>query len=389
MRYLVAFDKFKDCMSAERACEVAKTAILRASPSAEVETAPLTDGGEGFCRILTRAVGGRFETVSVTGPCGEARDASVGFVNIGSLPEQVRGTLELDTQSGELAVVEMAEASGLWCVPNDRRDPWKATSRGTGEMIAYAAKRGAKGILLGIGGSATCDLGLGALEALGLGCVAGSVSVHGIVPERWSALTDFRGEIMPLPPIYVACDVANPLLGAAGAAAVFGPQKGLMLSDVAHMDGEMERVGRILLHHFRSDENQLLAPSGGAAGGLGFGLRAALGVPFISGIELVWQWLDMKRRVVLADVVMTGEGRFDSSSLSGKGPGEIIRRAAISGKRAVLFAGSVDRAAIPLFDTRMGASVELCAITPECMSLADALKQGELLLADSVKSFFV
>jgi glycerate 2-kinase len=386
MRYLVAFDKFKDCMSAERACEVALRAILRVRPSAEVDAVLLTDGGEGFCGILTGAAGGRIESVEVTGPRGERREASVGFVNTEKLNADVLQMLGAE-KAGEIAVIETAQASGLWCVPEAMRDPWTATSRGTGEMIAYAARHGAKAIVIGIGGSATCDLGLGALEALGLGCVLRGKAERGILPQQWDALSGFDGGIAPLPPIVVACDVANPLTGPDGSAAVFGPQKGLKAADVAKMDAGMERVGRMLLTHFDCDESQLAAPSGGAAGGMGFGLRAACGARFVPGFDLVGRWLDLERKIGAADVVLTGEGRFDSSSLSGKGPAGIARRALDAGKRVVVMAGSVESAAARKLSAN-GGNVACVGIAPEGMPLAEALKSGETLLAEAVAGWF-
>jgi glycerate kinase len=387
MRYLAAFDKFKDCMGAAEACEAARAGLLAVQPSAVVETAPLTDGGEGFSTVLTNALGGRIEKVEVTGPLGERRTASVGFASMESLPAAALSALSLAPTSGELAIVEMAEASGLWCVPEALRDPWKTTSRGTGEMLAYAADRGARAILLGIGGSATCDLGLGALEALGLDCVSSEGLMQGIVPELWNAVEGFRGSPRRLPPLFVACDVENPLLGPNGAAAVFGPQKGLKAGDVPRMDAAMERVARRLLAHAGLAEDRLCVRSGGAAGGLGWSLGVILGAPFLSGFDLVWQLLDMEEKVERAEVVLTGEGRFDMSSLSGKGPGAIACRAAAKGRRAAVFAGVVDEA-VSRYVASQGLRLELCAITPEGMEKNAALREGSQLLSRRIESFF-
>lgn len=387
MRYLAAFDKFKDCMSAAEACEAARAGLLAADRTAVVELAPLSDGGEGFCTILTQALGGRLEQVEVTGPLGERRKAFVGFVGIATLPETARLLFSLAGAPGELAIVEMAEASGLWCVPEALRNPWKTTSRGTGEILGYAADRGARAILLGIGGSATCDLGLGALEALGLDCVVTNGSSHGVVPECWPQVDGFRGAPRRLPPLFVACDVENPLLGSSGAAAVFGPQKGLMVADVPRMDAALAQMGRRLLAHMGKSDDQLHLPFGGAAGGLGWSLRVVYDAPFLSGFDLVWRLLDMERKVARADVVLTGEGRFDKSSLSGKGPGEIVCRAAAQGKRAVVFAGMVD-ADVACCTTSHSPDVELCSITPKDMEKEMALRNGPQLLSRSVDAFF-
>ncbi|MFZ9683477.1 MAG: glycerate kinase, partial [Cephaloticoccus sp.] len=171
MRALVAFDKFKDSLTAPAACASAVEALALPHPGGSGAACPLTDGGDGFAAILTHAAGGEIHTARVTGPRGAWVEAAFGLVALKSIPPAARALLHLPPTlpaDATLALIEMATASGLALLAPDERDPWQTTSRGTGELIAYAAKLGAQAVLLGVGGSATNDLGLGALGALGL-----------------------------------------------------------------------------------------------------------------------------------------------------------------------------------------------------------------------------
>jgi glycerate kinase len=384
MRFLLAFDKFKGCMSASEACAVAAKALEKAVPGAEVVLCPVSDGGEGFCEVLAGGGRGRLAEIAVTGPIGERRQASVGFVDADGLDAALLDVLELP-RTGEIAVVEMAAASGLGCVPEARRNPWKATSRGTGEMLAFAAGEGASGIVLGIGGSATCDLGLGALEALGLSAVCSGKSVERFTPECFDSLEGFVGEPMKLPPVRVACDVTNPLCGPNGTAAVYGPQKGLRQADVARMDAGIRRAASLLVAHFHVDPGILATPGFGAAGGIGCGLAIACGARMTPGADLVWRWRGMDKLLRGADVVITGEGAYDATSASGKGPGEIVRRAAALGKKTLVLAGRVD-----LKDVEKSGfgTATFRAITPPGMPQNEALARGGEFLAATIAELF-
>jgi len=228
MHILVAFDKFKGSMSALEACLTAQEAILRTRPTWTVTAAPLSDGGEGFSEILTKAVYGKIERVPVLGPLLEPQKAQIGFADLANLPSAVRTLIKLPGW-GQVALLEMAEASGLMQVPPEKRHPAHTSTFGTGQLIAHAADSGAGAIILGIGGSATVDLGLGALEAIGIELVdeEGNLLRH-TTPAQWPQILRLRGEAWPhIPPIYIACDVHNPLLGPNGAVRMFGGQKGL------------------------------------------------------------------------------------------------------------------------------------------------------------------
>ena len=348
MRVLVAFDKFKDSLTAPQACRAAAAALRRCHPDWQIDLCPLTDGGEGFAALLTAAAGGQIVTLPVAGPRGGLVEAGFGLVPESQLSPAVRRLLPpAASASGRtLAVIEMAAASGLVLLTPERRDPWHASSYGTGQLIRAAAEAGAVAVLLGVGGSATNDLGLGALAALGLEFRrANGGTVRPPVPAAWSNITRLEGEVFPaIPPICIACDVDNPLLGPRGATAVYGPQKGLAPGDLARLEGEAARMAGLLCDHCRRPIVLAETPGVGAAGGLPFGLMVAARAQLVPGFALVGAWLDLDARIAAADLVLTGEGRFDASSLSGKGPGAVAAAAARAGKTAHVFAGVIHEA---------------------------------------------
>jgi glycerate kinase len=350
MRALIAFDKFKDALSAADACRIAANAIAAAAPEAEVLQAPLTDGGEGFAAILSGTAGGTLETVTVNGPRFTPVEAVLGWVDLSTLNPAARALLDLPVE-GRLALVEMAQASGLEQLATSERDPWQTSSYGTGKLMAHAIARGADAILLGIGGSATNDLGLGALEALGIMAYDHTLQpVQQTTPAQWSEIASLGGFVNPeskIPPVRIACDVSNPLLGERGATSVYGPQKGLKTEDVARMERAVRKQALRLLglfgHSASTFEARLAEAGAGAAGGIGFGLRTSLpDARFVPGFDLVMAWLQLNEKIADADLVLTGEGRFDTSSLEGKGPAAVVAAAAAAGKSAWVLAGAID-----------------------------------------------
>ncbi|MEO5959269.1 MAG: glycerate kinase, partial [Opitutaceae bacterium] len=258
------------------------------------------------------------------------------------------------------------------------------TSIGTGELIRLAtAQQEIAAILLGVGGSATSDLGLGALAALGLEFRSAEGGlVHPPIPARWDEIARIAGGIAPgLPPIRIACDVTNPLLGPNGAAAIYGPQKGLRAVDFPRLDASAGRLARLLCRHNAQPDSLRDTPGAGAAGGISFGLVATAGAKLLPGFDLVTAWLDLERRLAAADLVITGEGRFDDSSLSGKGPGAVAARALALGKTAHVFAG-----AVTVSSTR--ANLFTHAITPGGTTLADALRDAPENLRHGIARIF-
>jgi len=383
MRVLLAFDKFKDSLTAPAACSAAAAALREVRPDWTVDACPLADGGEGFATILTDAAGGSHHRITVTGPRGTPVSALFGRVRYGNIPPAARQRLPTANarEGDEIAVVEMAVASGLALLRPEARDPWQATSVGTGELLRAAAA-GTVGVLLGVGGSATHDLGLGALARLGFRFLdTDGRPVDPPVPAAWPRIARVVPPAgNPLPPVAIAGDVTNPVLGPRGAAAVYGPQKGLRAEDHGRLESETSRLAHALAAACGCSPDTLATPGGGAAGAMAFGLLAGLGARIVPGFDLVADWLDLERRLHAADLVITGEGRFDASSLEGKGPGAVARRALELGRPVHLFAGQIASVERP--------GLHLHAITPPGTPRAEALRQAPQNLSASVSRIF-
>jgi glycerate kinase len=385
-RVLLAFDKFKDALTAQQAGEAVAATLREQHPDWTLDLAPLADGGEGFAAILTQAGNGREVTVVATGPRGERGPAGFGLVPVAAIPPRARTQLQLSAEPARgatVAVIEMAAISGLALLSAEHRDPWLTTTFGTGEFMRAAADAGAVAILLGVGGSATSDLGLGALAALGLEFTdAAGRQLSPPIPADWSRIARISGRITTaLPPVYIACDVTNPLLGPRGAAAVYGPQKGLRSADLTRLERESARLADLLCQHCGQPPALKDLPGTGAAGGISFGLMAATGAKLLPGFDLVSAWLDLETKLAVADIVITGEGRFDESSLEGKGPGAVAARALALGKTVHVFAGQVTAAGRP--------GLALHAITPPGTPLPQALREASLNLTATARRVFV
>jgi glycerate kinase len=390
MRVLLAFDKFKDSLSARQACDLAARSLRTQHSDWSLDLCPLADGGEGFAEILTTATAGRMLTRTVAGPRAGTVEAAFGLVPLNKIPTAARALLALDSTASlsadaEIAVIEMAAASGLALLPVEQRDPWQTTTKGTGELIRAAGELGAAAILLGVGGSATNDLGLGALQALGFDFLSAAGNKVAPVPEDWPGIVKIEGRApAALPPIRIACDVTNPLLGPRGAAAIYGPQKGLLAEDLSGLDHESARVALMLCAQCQQSDVLMDLPGAGAAGGLPFGLMTAARAKLLPGFDLVAAWLDLDARLAAADIVITGEGRFDDSSRSGKGPGAVVTRALALGKRVHVFAGIIT--ASP--SSPSVGNEQLHAITPAGTPLPQAMRDAAANLTASVRATF-
>jgi len=363
-------------MTAVAACEAATAGVQTVmGEEIQITQAPLTDGGEGFCSILTHAAGGHLEYHNVCGPLGEEMEVALGWVEAADLPSDTARLIPV--QQGRIAIIEMAAAAGLEQVPTEQRHPLNCTTYGVGELIRIAVAQRASAILLGIGGSATSDLGLGALEALGLRYIANNgQEMNQLKPEQWPFMDHIEGQIdLTIPPIFIACDVDNPLLGERGAAAVYGPQKGLQPAEIEPYDARSKIIARMLCEHFDQPVSVMDVPGSGAAGGISFGLKVSCGATFVPGFDLVTAWLDLKAKVAAADLILTGEGKFDTSSLAGKGPYALIKQAHDLGKQSIVFAGAVD----PETASTINEQFPRCAvysITPQGCALPKALAEG-------------
>lgn len=321
MNILVAMDSFKGSLSSIEAGNAVKDGILSASSEHEVTILPLADGGEGTLSALTDGLSGIYKTKAVTGPDGNQVKARYGIVN------------------GDTAIIEMAEASGLTLV--EHNNIMSATSYGTGELIKDALDQGLRKYVICIGGSATNDGGTGLLSALGVRFLDsnGQDIPRGAIGLKDLKNIDLSGidKRISESSFKVACDVTNPLLGINGCSYVYGPQKGATEAQIKDMDEWMRNFADLTVEVIpEADSNY---PGSGAAGGVGFALKNYLGATLKSGSKLVFDVTGLAEQIKNADMLITGEGRIDGQSMSGKGPVEAGKIAKENGKKAVVFAG--------------------------------------------------
>ena len=321
-KYVLIPDSFKGTLSSEDICRIASEEILRLEPEAEICAIPVADGGEGTVDAFLAAVGGTRAEVPCTGPCGQE---VMGFY--GLLPD---GT----------AVVEMAAAAGL-PLAGACRDPEKTTTYGVGQLMAHALSRGAKRLVLGLGGSATNDGGCGAAAALGAEFLdeegRAFVPTGGTLTQIAHIRMEGLRETLAGAEVTVMCDIDNPLCGPAGAAAVFGPQKGADAAMVARMDAGLRHLAETLEKDVGMEV--LTLAGGGSAGGFGAGAAAFFGGQLRMGIDVVLDLTDFDRKCRGASLVITGEGHLDSQSLRGKTVVGVARRARALGVPAALVGG--------------------------------------------------
>lgn len=362
---VIAPDSFKDSLSATRAAEIMKKAVVDIFPDCEVITKPMADGGEGTLDALLESSGGLRIPVSCTGPLGEKIKTSYGIVN------------------GQTAVIEYAMVAGLTQVPTSQRDPDFTTSFGLGEVMLDALEKGCTSFILGVGGSATNDGGLGMLQALGMkawdkhGNEVNGFGRDLLLIDRVSfAAMDARLQTVE---IQVACDVDNPLCGPRGASVIYGPQKGATDEQVKQFDDAMGRFASLIENElgqsFRDNAGA------GAAGGMGFALLA-IGAQLVSGAELIAGTADLEKWVKHACLVITGEGQSDEQTLYGKAPGYIAMLAQNYGVPIVLISGSLAGD----LDVLRAQFVGCFSIINQPMSLESCIENTEKLLFEQTKS---
>lgn len=317
MRILIANDKFKGSLPA---LEVAQALRKGLPSSCEFDLCPIADGGEGFTSTMLAALGGRWVECDTVDALHRPLKARYAITDTG------------------LAVMEMASASGFELIQEADRDILRSSTYGTGLMIRHAAgQRDVEHILIGIGGSATNDGGVGMADALGALLLDSEEEPLSPCPAGLDKLATIdRDQLIELPPVDVACDVDNPVLGPNGATAIFGTQKGATVA-------QQEILEAFLAHLIKITEARDLAerPGAGAAGGLGFGMMHFLGAELHPGFDLVSKALDLPARIEQADLVITGEGSLDAQSLSGKGPVSIARLASDLGTPVIAIAGHI------------------------------------------------
>ena len=362
MKVVIAPQGFKGGISGLEAAQAIARGVAAAVPDAEMVLAPVADGGDGTLNALVDATGGQVFNRTVTGPLGQPLEAQWGVMG-----------------DGRTAVIEMALASGLALVPQRRRNPRITTTAGTGEVLKEALDQGFDRVVVGLGGSATNDGGAGLATALG----ARFLDANGrLLPPGGAALSRLeRIDTSGLHPrlgetsIVAATDVTNPLCGPDGASAVFGPQKGASEEVVRELDAALANFARIVERDLGVDVAD--RPGAGAAGGLGAGLMAFAGAQLQSGIDMVCQVLDFDSRLEGADLVITGEGRADRSTIFNKAPVGVARHAEAHGVPTVLLAGGLGPGYEELYGH--GIAAVLC-IADRPMSFEQSLaRTGELL----------
>lgn len=331
MKVTIAIDSLKGSLSSLEAGRAIGTGVKKAWPEAEVCVRPLADGGEGTVEAVTSAMGGEMVTLRVTGPLGEPVDCVYGVI-----------------RESRTAVLEMAGAAGLTLLKDEERNPLKTTTYGVGEVIRDAVKRGCRHFLVGIGGSATNDGGIGMLQALGFGMLDKEGKQVPFGAQGLAVLERIEdGEVMPELrecTFRIACDVTNPLCGPQGCSAIYGSQKGADAEMIAEMDTWMEAYGALTEAKYPGMDSK--TPGCGAAGGIGFAFYAFLGGVLESGIKIVLEETRLDDYVKDADIVVTGEGRLDGQTVMGKAPIGVAKTAKKYGKKVIAFSGSVTKDAI-------------------------------------------
>lgn len=359
MKIIIAPDSFKESMSAEKAAMAIEDGFRAVFPALEAIRLPVADGGEGTVDALTAATGGQRIETDVTDPLGQ----------------RVRGFYGINGK-GDCAVIEMAAASGLMLVPARQRNPLTATSFGTGELIRHVLDSGIRHIILGIGGSATVDGGVGMVQALG----GRFTDAHGReLPWGGAALSQLAAiDLSRLDPrltqclIEVACDVENPLTGSLGAAAVFAPQKGASTQDVQVLDAALLHLADVIVRDF--GVNVLEWEGGGAAGGMGVAARLFLGGKMRSGIDIIIDAIGLEQRMPGTHLVITGEGRIDQQTINGKAPIGVARLAQRYHVPVIGLAGILGEGVEVVHEHGLDA---VFSILPRLAPLDNVLEQGE------------
>lgn len=363
MHILIAPDSFKDALSATDAANVIAEGVHQAALEAELTLCPLGDGGEGTLEALLTASGAEARRIEVHDALNRPRMAQWGWI-----------------ASRRTAIVELAEASGLQHLTSDERDALHTTTFGVGELIHAALDEGAEHLILTLGGSATNDGGTGMMSALGARFLddndrplePGGAALAGLARVDLSNL-DPRLEGLT---VEAAVDVNNPLCGDQGASAIFGPQKGATKAQVARLDRALAQLADVTAHTIDQDHRD--TAGAGAAGGMGFAALAFLGATLRPGIELVMEQVDFEQALERADLVITGEGRLDGQSLSGKTPIGVSRTAYRQGVPCVVLAGKLDSGWEKALEEGVTAAF---ALADGPMALEEALERTPELLA--------
>ena len=356
-RVVIAIDSFKGSLTSLEAGYAVKRGAENADASIVAIVRPLADGGEGTVNAVTLALNGVYETVTVTGPTGKLVKSVYGYI-----------------EETKTAIIELSEASGLCLLSEKEKNPMNTTSYGMGELIRHAIGKGCRNFIIGLGGSATNDGGIGMLQALGFGFLdpmgeqipfgargikrLKKIKTNEVIPELENCT--FR----------IACDVVNPLYGENGASVIYGPQKGADPEMVEKLDRYLKKYADITKRHYPDANPE--APGSGAAGGLGFALATFLNASLESGVELILKATDLEGYIRKADLVVTGEGRMDYQTSMGKAPMGVAKLAEKYNKPVIAFTGGATREAVYCNELGIGA---FFPILREVIDLREAMQK--------------
>lgn len=379
MKVVAAMDSFKGSLTSMEAGEAVRLGILKAMPDAEVCIRPIADGGEGTVEALVLGTGGTLETIEVTGPLGEKVNCTYGILDediyllkkesisnknlVGSedvyiskeekiktenlVESELGNDGKFNSRNKKTAIIEMAGAAGITLVSPDKRNPLYTTTYGVGEVIKDAIYKGCRHFIVGIGGSATNDGGIGMLQALGYGMLdkdGKQVSFGALGLKQLESITE-DNVIKELKEctFRIACDVTNPLCGKSGCSEVFSPQKGADSTMIAQMDQWLFHYGKLTSEKYKNADVDY--PGTGAAGGLGFAFLSYTNAVLESGIKIVLEETNLEHYIKDADIIITGEGRLDGQTIYGKAPVGVAKIAKKYGKPVIAFSGSVEEEA--------------------------------------------
>ena len=336
MKAVIAIDSLKGSLTSLEAGEAIKKGIRKVYKDAEIVIRPVADGGEGTAVALTLGMNGKLEKVKVTDPLGKEVEAEYGILE------------SSETYKVKTAIIEMSAAAGITLVDEKDRNPLKTTTYGVGEMIKDAIAKGCRHFIVGIGGSATNDGGIGMLQALGFGILDKSGKQVSFGAQGLSEIETISDEFV-LPELKdctfrIACDVTNTLCGEQGASAIYGPQKGATPTMIMQMDKWLAYY--VALSREKYPHANMNQAGTGAAGGLGFAFLTYTNAVLESGVKIVLEETELEKYVKDADIVVTGEGRLDGQTVMGKAPVGVAAIAKKYGKKVIAFSGCVTEDAI-------------------------------------------
>lgn len=374
MKVVVAIDSFKGSLSSFEVGTAVKNGILKVYNDASIVVLPIADGGEGTVDALTKSLNGKLKSVIVSNPLGEKIKATYGIINENT------------------AVIEMSSASGITLIPKEKLNPLKTTTYGVGEMIKDAVQNNITNFIIGIGGSATNDGGVGMLQALGYKFLDKNGNPISLGAEGLKNLcTIDDSEVIPQLKncaFSVACDVKNPLCGEHGCSRVFSPQKGAKPEDIDIMDGYLLNYANLTKTLYPNSNKDL--EGAGAAGGLGFALSSYLNAKLTSGINLILDTVNFESIIKDVDLVVTGEGRMDKQSAMGKTPFGIATRAKKYNIPVIAFVGSASNDSEYLNDVGIDGIFPIvrgASSLKDAMNKENAIKNAELT-AKQVFNFY-